>query len=242
MEEYKILIIFVTIFIVLVLLAKYIFKRISITVAHPDEEKETRKKANRNKVSQRNVSQRDVSQGVGYDVYKDFITNYQFRLLEGEVSKLRNDIFSLKQTIRNLEETVKGNTKSRMGDQGTGYTQMHDPYKEQVKSRREENVFYMSGPVGNGFQNNFKQVRIEHGMTMYRFEENSSTTAYFSFHGDEISIKDALSMANKYVEPVCDALNKVTASSKKILTVEKGFVILKGDFWEVQKKAKISYE
>jgi len=213
-----------------------VFRKLSITIDEPESSKNASRKRNSTSITKK----KQVSFITSNETNKGNIDPYELNSLRNDVIELKRKVLDLDRNFHKLDERLTINKQAQIGHHITGYSK--EIYKKTDIASRSETVFYMSEPTGNGFKDNLKRKVFEQGMTMYRFEHKDSISAYFDFYGDDVSTKDALSMPTKYVEPVCDELNKVTASSKKVVTKEKGFVILNGEIWEIKNKAKIRYE
>jgi hypothetical protein len=162
--------------------------------------------------------------------------------------KLQTEVMS---SIQKLEERIKkletelSNNKAKETpcvDNSNKYQNLSPSEQEPVK-QNETKVFYMGRPTSQGcFKNRNKTMVPSPGVTVYKFAMQSESVASFKFEADEIITRDALNAPYQFTDPVCIAENSPSHSSRKIITIEEGHVVLIDELWNVESKARVRYE
>jgi hypothetical protein len=235
MQETLTLIAYIVAAIIFTILIIIGFKNLTITLVDPESRKESRKRN-----SKANLNKKQGTEQIGFEMNKVYVNSYEFNRLSDDVKLLIRDVEQIRKSLIKIEDMYRSIKQVPSDYHIIGNSR--EITKGLDTQSLKERMFFMSGPAGNGFKDSLKSLKFEHGMTMYKFELKDTFSASFCFYGDEVSTKDALSLSGKYIEPVCDEVNKVSSSSKKIITNKDGFVLLEGDKWIVKQKAKIRYE
>lgn len=221
----------------------FIFFKAKYTVSTGDH-KSIENKATKNVRKQNN-------QHEDFNRIKNLVTSYELEMVKTDLKNIIdrklnytnlanvvNRLEKLEKEIQNLEArfVYKNNNISFQSDIGVN----KKPLGQERKSTKS--VYYVGIPIAQGFREIDLGREFEYNMTLYMVEIIRNKEAKFSFIGDEVATKDALSRANEYIEPVCDPINSISSGTKTIQTLEPGIVLLNGDIWEIKQKAKIRYE
>ena len=104
--------------------------------------------------------------------------------------------------------------------------------------------FYLPIPEPDGaFQSSQISEEFKRTETVYKFRliDDKAMQAEFEIIDDVATMLRALDDPDTYLKPACRSSAIIPISATKIITDEKGLVILKNDEWQVVKKALIHY-
>ncbi len=158
-------------------------------------------------------------------------------------------ISTLESQIRRLEESIE-NSKAAA---------VHIPKQPQIDTQPEADkrrvliheeapqqarieILYLSSPNSDGsFDENSASQSYKEGATIYQFTKSYPNKAFFRIAEKEASIKLALQLRDKRIEPACESTNAFN-HAKGLKTLQQGEAELINGKWMVVKKARIKYE
>ncbi len=112
----------------------------------------------------------------------------------------------------------------------------------------EEEEYYLSTPNSDGTFNASSMSQLfRPSASVYKFkvtESNGKEWAEFTVANDYDAVQDALSSPSSYLDPVCESVNTYFPEAKRIVNVQPGRAMKRGDKWVVkpEHKASIRYE
>jgi hypothetical protein len=155
--------------------------------------------------------------------------------LESNIRRLEESIESSKATAPNPPRQTQIETKSEADERRVLI------HEEQPGQTRVETL-YMSSPNSDGsFDENSASQTYREGATIYQFTKSNPNKAFFKIAEKDASIKLALQLRDKRIDPACEATNAFN-HAKGLKTIQQGEAELVNGKWVVKTKARIQYE
>jgi hypothetical protein len=158
---------------------------------------------------------------------------------------------ALDDKIKDLENKKK-DVKTTSGNEKTDNEQKQDK-EHQTESRNSESPkpqvsakqFYLSTPIlspdGKGVFDGSEIYSITSISSLYHFVLVNDKTASFTFLNTPNTVKDALTLPERYLQPACEYTG-LNSKATKIITTKDGQAIKEGNTWKVIRKAEIRFE
>jgi hypothetical protein len=155
--------------------------------------------------------------------------------LESKIKWLEESIEISKAKVANSPNQTQLETKSEADERRVLI------HEEQPQQTRVETL-YMSSPNSDGsFDEYSASQTYREGATIYQFTKSNPNKAFFKIAEKDASIKLALQLRDKRIDPACEATNAFN-HAKGLKTIQQVEAELVNGKWVVVTKARIQYE
>lgn len=155
---------------------------------------------------------------------------------------LLRDCTLLEEKLRQKDETITlladKITELEKKIEKSNFSNTVEP-KSIVTEQTSFHKFYLSTPNADGSFRDNRSNTMNPSSHVYQFELIDSGRARFSLIEHSAVISEAIAYPESYLKPVCDYDGGFNPNAKNIKMVNKGYALLKGDKWELDKKALI---
>lgn len=159
------------------------------------------------------------------------------KALDDKIKDLENKKKDLKTTPEN-EKINKEQKQDKEHQTGNSNSESHKP---QISPKQ----FYLSTPVlspdGKGVFDGSEIYSVTSISSLYHFVLVNDKSANFTFLNTPNTVKDALTLPERYLQPACEYTG-LNSKATKIITTKDGQAIKEGNTWKVIRKAEIRFE
>ena len=181
----------------------------------------------------------------------EILPSSQSEHLKTEKEEWENEKASLKEKIRELEkDKLKG--KGTDGNDDGGNSQGEDKASQtgdqtvgKPKEVESPKQFYLSTPAvspdGKGVFDGSETYSATSMSSLYHFVLINDKCADFTFLNTPSTVKDALTLPERYLQPACEYTG-LNSKATKITTKKPGRATKEGNNWKITQKAEIRFE